>query len=549
MTPSDYWYAINSMYLPTCSHEFMGRIESVHEAFNKVIEKIVLSKTILRKKSNPVSKRSLMIDLASSIGEEYVLELNEGEESRYELDPSFSKGSSIDNMISNMNKMLGEVSERNKSLFKGKSTNRYDPPTELFKYDPDDVLTDLRVRSDTINKFKDYIIRKHIEKAESNDKVFTSRIEEEINCNPDDIVCLVCSDGDYEDDDLIVYCSLCQMTVHQRCYGIIEIPQEDWICDACVAFGAEKSKEVECILCPVIGGAMKPCSVKLSTTFYCAIMNLRKKIKMENLINYEYDRSGSGEQRIGNSDIFLSEAMDVKMGSNIVKIDLDDELMDNGLSSSKILTENYQEDEKLTICKQQTVCLKECEEIGSDDVKMEEQVVADIIEHAVADKIEVQGTDLIISELNNNIAVESSAKIVKMDVDEECHVESTVGIKNIYMSTEDVGRLLEPRTSSEQKIRKNLFKLEVAPFNTDNVSGVDTNKHTIVSSNSKAKGRRKKDKKKEDQTSPPKKEVNVAPVLLKQAKENAWVHLSCACWIPEVEINNYEKKEDIRSKL
>ena len=35
----------------------------------------------------------------------------------------------------------------------------------------------------------------------------------------------------------------------------------------------------------------------------------------------------------------------------------------------------------------------------------------------------------------------------------------------------------------------------------------------------------------------------------KQAKENAWVHLSCACWIPEVEFADFNKKEDIKSKI
>ncbi len=40
------------------------------------------------------------------------------------------------------------------------------------------------------------------------------------------------------------------------------------------------------------------------------------------------------------------------------------------------------------------------------------------------------------------------------------------------------------------------------------------------------------------------------PVInYKQACENAWVHLSCACWIPEVEISEFNKKEDIKSNI
>jgi hypothetical protein len=29
---------------------------------------------------------------------------------------------------------------------------------------------------------------------------------------------------------LKVYCSICQMTVHQSCYGITQFPTEDWMC-------------------------------------------------------------------------------------------------------------------------------------------------------------------------------------------------------------------------------------------------------------------------------------------------------------------------------
>jgi hypothetical protein len=37
------------------------------------------------------------------------------------------------------------------------------------------------------------------------------------------------------------------------------IPKDDWICDACQVFGKERAFELECLLCPVRGGAMKPC--------------------------------------------------------------------------------------------------------------------------------------------------------------------------------------------------------------------------------------------------------------------------------------------------
>lgn len=56
------------------------------------------------------------------------------------------------------------------------------------------------------------------------------------------------------DDDLdIITCDLCQVSVHKGCYGVPPGPVH-FRCDLC------KSKELkrECVLCPNVGGAMKP---------------------------------------------------------------------------------------------------------------------------------------------------------------------------------------------------------------------------------------------------------------------------------------------------
>lgn len=83
----------------------------------------------------------------------------------------------------------------------------------------------------------------------------------------DDIVCEVCNDGDYEDKNMIVVCSACDLSVHQKCYGIAHIPSEDWICDGCAAFGASR-KKLRCALCPVAGGAMKPTTISVRDPFF-----------------------------------------------------------------------------------------------------------------------------------------------------------------------------------------------------------------------------------------------------------------------------------------
>lgn len=42
------------------------------------------------------------------------------------------------------------------------------------------------------------------------------------------------SDVDYDQDQL-VSCDMCGITVHQSCYGVQELPGEDdmWLCRAC----------------------------------------------------------------------------------------------------------------------------------------------------------------------------------------------------------------------------------------------------------------------------------------------------------------------------
>ena len=53
---------------------------------------------------------------------------------------------------------------------------------------------------------------------------------------------------------------MCNIPVHQSCYGIDSIPEEDWICYACKVFTKEEAEKIPCVLCPQLGGAMKPTS-------------------------------------------------------------------------------------------------------------------------------------------------------------------------------------------------------------------------------------------------------------------------------------------------
>lgn len=72
---------------------------------------------------------------------------------------------------------------------------------------------------------------------------------------------MICNSGDYEDEDMIVFCGLCNVPVHQSCYGIEQLPDEDWICHNCTIFGLKRGLMLTCVLCPKRGGAMKPTNI------------------------------------------------------------------------------------------------------------------------------------------------------------------------------------------------------------------------------------------------------------------------------------------------
>jgi hypothetical protein len=75
----------------------------------------------------------------------------------------------------------------------------------------------------------------------------------------DHIICDVCRSPDAEEGNEMVFCDLCNICVHQACYGITEIPEGDWLCRPCKEFGSQKN--ISCVLCPNLGGALKPTSV------------------------------------------------------------------------------------------------------------------------------------------------------------------------------------------------------------------------------------------------------------------------------------------------
>jgi hypothetical protein len=152
-----------------------------------------------------------------------------------------------------------------------------------------------------LNKYLNYLFDKERndlmgkERAQAKEKEYkfmseisTNQNEEEEEESED--ICFVCNNCDLNQYLSLYECYQCGIKVHQFCYGINSIKNlKHWKCDKCKEMSKEEGNNLECILCPNKGGAMKKINIPKDSSFYIYLMNCRNKKDFVDTNNSNYN--------------------------------------------------------------------------------------------------------------------------------------------------------------------------------------------------------------------------------------------------------------------
>ena len=169
--------------------------------------------------------------------------------------------------IKNLNRLrVGELIEKLNSwqIFEKSKEESLNLPSKQENYIKQSVLLKdnqiPNISQKILNNFCSCLRKTELEinkKKLQSEKIFESNIEVNRTKNDENWNCFICNNGHLDDNDIFYECEKCKISVHQNCYGILTDNSDNWICDACKVMSKEEAQNLECVLCPVRGGAMK----------------------------------------------------------------------------------------------------------------------------------------------------------------------------------------------------------------------------------------------------------------------------------------------------
>ena len=484
-----FWFLFCSNYFPYLSNELIDQKEYIPEELKKLIDCLNSNLVPIKKNNSSILSKFNFIKELKKLVQKFTKKKSGLGEKNNIFQTTSINSTSTTTFIESSNSINLDETKNNINISNLSCTSNISSIKtlleNLIKYFEHENKTKLLSK---INN-KDYILTNNFnrdiripEDFELDIKYHTKsfkRLREEISDNDeqseedenDDIVCYVCGDGQYEDDNLILFCSLCNMPVHQKCYGILIVPEGDWICHLCDIFkNPEVAKNMECILCSKLGGAMKPCTLKKSSHSYKMMIKNRNSpyLKDNNFKNIN----------LNNNLINFNNCNEIKNEKNMENLnndkinDTNNNIIINDNNNQINNTENHQNNNNYTIIN----------DLNSSTQNLPSN-----------------------NQLNNNNNISSPS----------------LNSSNIIKETESI------YSNSSNK------KEEKFDSNTNLNSISNPNLLNIPNNNSNKKHLQKKQK--------TEKYLNE-----KIAKENAWVHLSCALWLPEISIKNFDLKEKIQ---
>ena len=129
---------------------------------------------------------------------------------------------------------------------------------------------------------------------------------------------MVCGYDDYEENNKIIYCESCDISLHQNCYGLSfmssqDISFMDFVCWPCKVFGhREFAMGLKCSICNQIGGALLPSNLLVKQLEQLKAQNFYEEKQIRSCLSQQSKNAVSSHNEVTLLETKLVELCDQK---------------------------------------------------------------------------------------------------------------------------------------------------------------------------------------------------------------------------------------------